>query len=138
MGLIVLDSSVLIAALDDTDAHHPEAVAAVTRHVELGDELIVSSVAYAETMVRPLLAGAGPSKRADQFFDAYAGMRVEPVTREIARAAAAMRARRQGPRMPDALIIATGELLGANAILTADRRWSKFSKRLVVLGAKPV
>jgi predicted nucleic acid-binding protein len=31
-------------------------------------------------------------------------------------------------RLPDALVLACGELLGTDAILTTDRRWRRFDR----------
>ena len=52
-------------------------------------------------------------------------MRRWPVTEAVALAAARLRVRNPFLKLPDALILATGEVVGADAILTADRRWAK-------------
>jgi hypothetical protein len=60
-------------------------------------------------------------------------MRVEPLTATMARRAAALRARHPALRLPDALVLATGELLDAAAILTAARAWARVSLRARVI-----
>jgi PIN domain nuclease of toxin-antitoxin system len=57
---------------------------------------------------------------------------VQPIDRGIAREAAAIRARRSGIRLPDALVLATGVVLGAE-VLTADKRWRDEPGRVAVL-----
>lgn len=49
----VLDTDVLIAALDRADAHHRAAAAALRRMTDDGTPLLLSVVNYAETLVRP-------------------------------------------------------------------------------------
>ena len=56
---------------------------------------------------------------------------VEPIGTEIARRAAELRRKRL--RLPDALVLATGDELDADTVLTADRRWRKLSKRVEVV-----
>ncbi|GAB3222545.1 hypothetical protein GCM10027447_09530 [Glycomyces halotolerans] len=57
---------------------------------------------------------------------------VYPIDREVARAAAAIRAGRGGVRLPDALVLATGGILDAE-VLTADKRWGAEPGRVTVL-----
>jgi predicted nucleic acid-binding protein len=49
----VLDTDVVIAALDRRDQHHSEAAKAIKRMSEDGIALLLSLVNYAETLVRP-------------------------------------------------------------------------------------
>jgi predicted nucleic acid-binding protein len=49
----VLDTDVLIAALDRQDAHHSHAASAVKAIINDGTPLLLSLVNYAETLVRP-------------------------------------------------------------------------------------
>jgi predicted nucleic acid-binding protein len=49
----VLDTDVVIAALDRRDAHHADAAKALTAMIDGGVDLLVSLVNYAETLVRP-------------------------------------------------------------------------------------
>jgi hypothetical protein len=49
---------------------------------------------------------------------------VEPLTAEVARRAAALRARHRRLQLPDALVVATGRgHLDAARLITTDRRW---------------
>ena len=59
----------------------------------------------------------------DAFLDALPAT-VEPATRDIARAAAALRGRHaRSLRLPDGLVLATADILGADNVLTTDAGW---------------
>lgn len=126
MALIVLDASVVIAFLDSADAHHEAAVAALAAH--RSDELVLPASVYAEILVGPLRRGPAAAARAEGFLTDLA-LRIEPLGAEVARRAAALRARHPGLTLPDAFVLATGDALGAGAVLTADRSWSRVSRR---------
>jgi predicted nucleic acid-binding protein len=49
----VLDTDVVIAALDRNDPHHSKAAKAITAISEDGDPLLLSLINYAEALVRP-------------------------------------------------------------------------------------
>ena len=53
MSACVLDTDVVIAALDRRDAHHARAAAAITTMLASNVELLLSLVNYAETLVKP-------------------------------------------------------------------------------------
>lgn len=53
--MIVLDASVLIAYLDDTDEHHPRATRLLTHAIS--DELGVNTLTLAEVLIAPIKAG---------------------------------------------------------------------------------
>jgi predicted nucleic acid-binding protein len=123
VGLTVLDAGVVIAILDASDAHHAAAVEAVTRAREGGDTLVLLASAYAECLVSPHRRGPEAVAVVDSFVDALPA-RVEPASRAIAGAAAELRARHAGAlRLPDALVVATALVLGADRLLTTDAGW---------------
>ena len=64
----------------------------------------------------------------EQFIGDF-GMRIVPLTVEIARRAALLRAQAQSLRLPDAIVLATGDLLNADIVLTGDGAWTKLSTR---------
>jgi len=123
VGLTVLDAGVVIAILDASDAHHAAAAEAVTRARERGATLLLPSSAYAECLVLPHRRGPEAVALVDSFVDALPA-RVEPASRAIAGAAAELRARHTGAlRLPDALVVATAIVLGADLLLTTDAGW---------------
>lgn len=125
MAIIVLDASVVIAFLDGKDAHHLAAVEAIGR--TRGEELIVPSSAYAEILVDPWRRGADAVSVVKGFLTDL-GVRIDPLTAAIAERAARLRARQRSLRLPDALVLATADALGASA-LTCDRSWMRVSRR---------
>ena len=125
MALVVVDASVLIAHLNTSDALHHRAVVAL--RTCRADDLILPASALAETLVVPSRRG-----RLEVARGAIEGMliRVEPVTDAIAQEAARLRATHVSLRLPDALVIATGNYLDAVTVLTADRKWARLSSRV--------
>ena len=127
MALIVVDASVVIGFLDADDAHHAAAVTAL--EAAASDDLVLPATAYAEVLVAPARKGRAAVDRVEEALAALA-VRLESVTPAIARAAAALRARHRGLGLPDALVLATADVLGAARVLTADRACSKVSRKV--------
>jgi predicted nucleic acid-binding protein len=125
MAVTVLDASVVIAFLDANDAHHSAVVEAIGK--TSGQSLVLPASAYAETLVDPWRAGADAITVIKGFL-AELGVRIEPLTAEIAERAARLRSKHRGLRLPDALVLATADALDATA-LTADRAWPRISRR---------
>ena len=127
MALIVIDASVVIGFLDATDEHHEAAVAALG--ASASDDLVLPATAYAEVLVAPARKG---SRAVDRVEEALAALtvRLESVTPAIARSAASLRARHRSLRLPDALVLATADVLGAAKVLTADRGWPRISRKV--------
>jgi predicted nucleic acid-binding protein len=135
MGLIVLDTSVLIGFLDRNDRHHGGSLRAIHDVLSNGDELNVPLVAYAEVLVganrqhgpraRPLLDGLLASLPAH----------VIDATRDIGAMAAALRARHSSLKLPDAFVLSTALAQGADCVVTADRRWPEVERIAIQLVA---
>jgi predicted nucleic acid-binding protein len=123
MGLTVLDAGIIIGILDRRDSHHDGARSAVAEAIERGDALVVPASAYAECLVAPARRGREAVEAVDAFL-ADLPADVEPITGQIARRAATLRATHGGRlRLPDALVIATAIHARADRVLTTDRRW---------------
>lgn len=123
--MTVLDASVVIAFLDADDAHHSEALGALGRL--RGQEVVLPASAYAETLVDPWRAGPDSVAIVKRFL-AELGIRIEPLTAEVAERAARLRSAHRSLRLPDALVLATADVLDGIA-LTADRSWPRLSPR---------
>jgi predicted nucleic acid-binding protein len=125
VGLTVLDASVLIGLLDATDAHHEAAVAATRERLAASDQMVVPASAYAELLVGPIRRGKDAVAIVDAFVAALPAA-IVPLGPGVARAAAALRAANPGRlRLPDAFVLGTAIELGADRVITADRRWPR-------------
>lgn len=129
MGLALLDTSVVIAALNRDDALHQAASQAVRAERDQHG-LAISALTYAELLVGPLRAGGRAVEVVERF---AAQVRIVDLSASIARLAAELRAAR-GLKLPDAVIVATGLRLQADVILTADARWKGIETVKVVDG----
>ena len=128
MALTVLDASVVIAHLDPDDTLHSAATTALLEHAR--DDLRLPASAYAESLVDPARRG-----RLDEARNALAMLQLQivPIDASLAERAATLRGNERALRLPDALVLACAHLLGADAILTADRRWSRFERVKVIV-----
>jgi predicted nucleic acid-binding protein len=106
----VLDTDVVIAALDRADAHHRAAAAAFARFAAERVDLLLCSVNYAEALVRP--AEDEGNLRAAVEAIAALGIRVQAPDASLARLAA--RRRGLGISLADGFAIATAERVGAD------------------------
>ena len=126
MALTVLDTSVLIALLDPDDAHHQAARNSLDAHAD--DDLRVPAHTLAEALVHP--ARAGKDREARRLITSLE-IAVDPVDEVVAVAAAKLRARHGSAlRMPDALVLAYADVRKARSVLTADARWTAWSRRV--------
>jgi predicted nucleic acid-binding protein len=133
VALVVLDASVIIGFLDPEDALHDASVAALTERQH--DDLVAPASVYAEILVAPYRAGSQAVAEVESFVSDV-GIRIEPITAPTARIAARLRSERRSLRLPDAFVLAIGEGIEADAILTADESWAKVSKRVGVVGKR--
>jgi predicted nucleic acid-binding protein len=128
MGVALLDTSIVIAALNRDDALH-EAAGKAVRAERDRHTLAISALTYAELLVGPIRADGWALELVERF---AAQVRIVDLSPDVARLAAELRAAR-GLKLPDAVIVATG-LLHADVIVTADSRWKGIEKVTVVDG----
>jgi predicted nucleic acid-binding protein len=120
MGVVVLDAGVVIALLERRDAHHEAALAAVAIVRGRGDRLLLPASAYSEVLVRPSALGPDMVLAVDGIVDALPAD-IVAIDRPIAAKAARLRARYgRSLRLPDALVLATAEAVGADLVLSTD------------------
>ena len=137
MALTVLDAGVVIAILDASDAHHDAAIREVRTAMDRGDDLVVPASAYAEALVAPNRRGTAAAATVDAFIDSLPAT-IEPATRAVAAKAAELRAAHGNQlRLPDALVVATAMVLGAERVITTDARWPRTAVRVEVVGPDP-
>jgi predicted nucleic acid-binding protein len=120
MALTLLDSAVVAGFLKQDDALHAASRRAV-RGAAADGPLVVSVITFTE-----LLAGASLGHHdllvVRGFFRDLVRA-IVPFTLDLADRAAELRASHRSLRLPDAIILATGER-HADRLVTADRRWS--------------
>src|SRR5688572_24847063 len=107
MALTVVDAGVVIAVLDTADVHHASASSALRAALASGETLVLPASAYAELLVAPFRRNHRAVAVVDAFIDAMPAT-VQPITREIARLAAQLRAEHGTRlRLRDSLVVAT-------------------------------
>jgi predicted nucleic acid-binding protein len=113
----VLDTDVLIAALDRRDAHHRDAARAITAMLGDGITLLLSLVNHAETLVKP----AEDERTLRTAIDAIRALQIRLIapTPRIARDAARYRA--LGVSLADGFAMATAQSHDAS-VASFDRR----------------
>jgi predicted nucleic acid-binding protein len=117
MTTCVLDTDVVIAALDRADAHHAAAREAFGRFASMGIELTICTVNYAEALVRP----AEDERTLRAAVDAISSLGIRISAPDAATARLAARRRALGVSLADGFAIATAERLEAD-LATFDRR----------------
>jgi predicted nucleic acid-binding protein len=113
----VLDTDVVIAALDRSDSHHADAAKAMTVMIEEGATILLSLINYAETLVRP--AEQEDALRAA--VDAVSALGIELVSPTSAIAVDAARHRSLNISLADGFALATAQARHAS-VATFDRR----------------
>jgi len=107
-SMTVLDASVLIAAVEPADMHHAQAVALMT---SLGPQgMTVHPLTLAEVLVGAVRRGNGPQVAAAVAAAGVTTQRGDVVT-PLAVAATRVES---GLRLPDAVVLATAQTLGAD------------------------
>jgi len=107
---VVLDSGVIIGALDSADVHHHAVVSALAGLTR--EDLVVPASVLAEILVRPYARGPELVQRVE-YFIADLGARIHPLDAAAANAAARLRAAHPSLRLPDAMTLGTAAALGA-------------------------
>lgn len=124
MEPVLLDTSVVIAALSSIDVHHEKAIAAIVARRETRQPIRVSTVSIAE-----LHSIRGTGRKAQlsavrRFVDSLGVDGVVGLDRQTAETAGEARSRRPSLRLADSMIKATADHIGAE-LLTADRQLAK-------------
>jgi predicted nucleic acid-binding protein len=117
MSTCVLDTDVVIAALDRSDAHHAQARDAFERFASTGTELVICTINYAEALVRP----AEDERNLRSAVDAIGSLGIRTSSPDAATARLAARRRALGVSLANGFAIATAERLGAD-LASFDRR----------------
>jgi len=119
MGSVAVDSGVIIALFDSSDAHHAWSVDQIQQIVTARHGIVISALTVAEVLVRPAQAGVAEAVRADLM---SLRPRIVDVDVDLAARAAELRASWRGLRLPDAIIVATALLAQCDYLVTTDQR----------------
>lgn len=122
MGLTHLDAGVIIAFLDAADSHHDAATSALVSAVDHADRLSIAASALAECLVGPARRSTGAVEVVRSAIGRLPAT-VVPLDDDIATRAAVLRARHRTLKLPDAIVIATADIAGADRLITTDRKW---------------
>lgn len=112
--MILLDASVLIAFLDDSDVHHDKAQALLLS--EADEELAASMLTLAEVLVGPVRTGRGP-----KVVDAIRDLAIRAVALPDNPLELATLRARSGLRMPDCCVLLAAVSSGGR-LATFDAR----------------
>ena len=118
MSACVLDTDVVIAALDRRDANHAKAAKATVAMIEDGTALLLSLINYAETLVRPAEDSDAALSTA---VDALAALGIRLVAPTAAIAVDAARPRAMTISLADGFALATAQAHDAD-VASFDRR----------------
>jgi len=136
MRTMVVDSGILLALLDPNDAQHHAATAALERHMADGLRLTVPVTALSQVLVGAYRATPYAVRTVERFVDDLIGD-VHAADRTVGRAAARLLADHPTLLLADALLIATGEVLGAQGVLTTNQQLEQVNHRIRVLTGEP-
>jgi predicted nucleic acid-binding protein len=129
--LVVVDSAPLIYLLDDHPEFAPRFLGLFEMHAAGRLQIAVSSISVTEVLIGPFTHGQDAlAKRYEKALSAFG---IVPVTQDIAVTAARLRAG-TGLRLPDALQAATALEIGAVALVTHDRDFSRLQGLRVISG----
>ena len=127
---ILLDSSVLLSYLDGSEPVSPAAADVLDGWVKSGrNPGVVSAVTLMEVLVRPIATGGSAHRTAIGFLYGFPNLRLVALEPTTAQVAASFRAT-AGFAAPDALVVATGVVVGVRHVLTNDASWRPRLRRV--------
>ena len=130
---MLIDTAVLIAYFEPSDTTHDVAVLLVDDFVKNGrNAALVSPVTAMELLVRPLRVAPQGAVHVHDFLVHTPNLTLLPIDLHVAQEAASLRAMHNF-KSPDALVIATADVVGADAVLTGDKSWEGLDPRIAVL-----
>lgn len=124
MTRCVLDTDVVIAALDRRDAHHSQATAVFKNLIDADVDRLISTINYAEALVRP----AADDHELRTAVDAIQTLGIEVVAPTPAMARDAARLRGSNISLADGFALATARASKA-AVASFDRRVQRAVER---------
>ncbi len=134
MAVVLLDTNIVISLLNTKDSMHGPALSAVREWEHQGAEFPLSVIVWSEVLSGALRhRGKSAVQNLEGLKKGFFSATI-PVNLEIANHAAKLRAANHpGLKTPDALILASGVDMSADAVLTADKRLESAAPELVQL-----
>ena len=130
---MLIDTSVLIAYFEPSDATHALAALLVVSFVRTGrNAAVVSPITAMELLVRPLRVAPQSAVHVHDFLIHTPNVTLLPVDLHVAQEAASLRATHNF-KTPDALVIATGLVGQVGHLVTNDAEWKK---KLAPMGSR--
>lgn len=134
---LLIDTSVLMAYLDASDATHPVAKFILNDLVSAGrNPAVVSMISVMEILVRPMRASPPGHHTVLAFLRTHPNLECVPVDLQVAQEAASLRADKKF-KPADALVVGTGLAAQVRYLATNDHSWtgklSAMSARIAVI-----
>jgi predicted nucleic acid-binding protein len=122
---VLIDTSVLIAYLEPSDATHDAAAVLIDDFVKTGrNQAVISMVTVMEVLVRPMRVAPSAVAHIHTFLTQWPNVTLQSIDLPVAQEAASLRAT-HNIATPDALIIATGMIGQVSQLVTSDAAWAK-------------
>ncbi len=132
MSACVLDTDVVIAALDRGDSHHGDAAEAIAVMIQDRVKLLVSTINYAEVLVRP----AENEDTLRTAVEAVAALGIRPLAPSAGIARDAARYRSLNVSLADGFALATARAQ-SGSVASFDRRVRRAASELALATALP-
>jgi predicted nucleic acid-binding protein len=122
---VLMDTSVLIAYFEPSDATHDVAVLLIEGFIKNGrNAALVSPMSAMEILVRPLKVKPAAAVHVHDFLSHWPNLSLLSIDLHVAQEAASLRATHNF-KTPDALFIATGIVGQVGHLVTNDADWNK-------------
>jgi predicted nucleic acid-binding protein len=122
---LLLDTSTVLAYLHGAEHASPAATTIIDTFIrERRNPASLSTMTVAETLTRPFARNVEAVAMVEAFLRHFPNLELVSVDYDVAREAARLRAA-TGLPTPDALIIATAQVIEAEVIVTNDTDWAR-------------
>jgi predicted nucleic acid-binding protein len=132
MGTVVVDTGVLVSLLDPQDANHDRATRALHEVRRARDQMVLPATALAELLVGASRLEPAALQTVEALVDAVVDQ-VREIDREVVGVAVRVRARYRFLRLPDAMVLAVGQVVEADSVLTTEQQWTRADRRVRLL-----
>lgn len=130
---VVIDASVVLGLLDSQDPLHRPASDTVAALRQDDTEIVLPSFVLAEVLIGVGAFDIGAIELRRDQLEAAVGPAF-PVDGRVATAAAHRCAESRSMRLPEALLLGTADVVGAEQVLTGDARLAAIDPRVRVIG----